>query len=535
MCGIFFIKNRESANCDNSKISKLFYKIQNRGPDNSSLNFYYDYAIGFHRLSINGLNKKSNQPFNKNGIYAMCNGEIYNFKEIYDELDLRPETDSDCEVIIDLYQKFCKIIDKKIVIDYICKKLDGVFSFIIYDTNTRDIFAARDPYGVRPLFYNDNPDGEITDFCSELKGLNFGGDYNNNNKQFPPGHYICNNNIYRYHSFGNIEINIAPLRLLNKTYEYYCNIVKNALILSVRKRLLSDRPIACLLSGGLDSSLITSIVARLENKQIETYSIGLPGATDLKYAQEVANFLGTKHTEIIVDKMDFISAIPETIKRIESYDTTTVRASVGNYLVAKYISENSDAKVIFNGDGADELMGGYLYFHKAPTNIDFDYEIHKLLNNIHYFDVLRSDRSISSCGLEPRTPFLDKNFVNTYLSVPIEYRRSKEQEKKLVRDAFIDFLPTSVLHRRKEAFSDGVSAETESWFEIIQNYIQINNLVKNEMFEKYKYEKYNFPNSQEKIYYRNIFDSIYPNSGHIIPYFWMPNWSDTNDPSARTL
>ena len=531
MCGIFFIKNRDLVKYDYPLLNNLFNSIQYRGPDHSSFNFYYEYIIGFHRLSINGLNKLSNQPFNKNGVYVMCNGEIYNYKHLYNDLSIKPQTDSDCEIIIDLYIKYVNLYDKKQLIEYICKKLDGVFSFIIFDTNTRELFVARDPFGVRPLFYNDNPSGEITDFCSELKGLNFGYEYNINNKQFPPGHYMFNNKLYKYHSFGNI----APLKKIDNNYESYCSIIRNTLIASVRKRLLTDRPIACLLSGGLDSSLITSIVTKLLDKKIETYSIGLEGATDLKYASIVAEYLGTKHNEIILEQEAFLNIIPETIKRIESYDTTSVRASVGNYLVAKYISENSQAKVIFNGDGADELMGGYLYFNKAPSNLDFDFEIDKLLNNIHYFDVLRSDRTISSCGLEPRTPFLDKTFVNTYLSIPIEYRRSIEQEKKLIRDAFIGFLPDSVLYRRKEAFSDGVSAENNSWYTIIQKYIEENNLVNNEDFEKYKYEKNNFPSTKEKIYYRKIFDTLYPNSGHIIPYYWMPNWSNTSDPSARTL
>ena len=254
---------------------------------------------------------------------------------------------------------------------------------------------------------------------------------------------------------------------------YYNSLIKGTLINAVKKRLLSDRPIACLLSGGLDSSLITSIVVKLlkekTNKKLETFSIGLPGSTDLVYARKVANYLDTNHKEILLSEDDFFNAIPEVIEKIESYDTTTVRASVGNYLVSKYIAKNSDAKVIFNGDGSDELTGGYLYFHKAPNNLLFDYEVKNLLNNINYFDVLRSDKSISSCGLEPRTPFLDKTFVNTYLSIPLYYRKptSVEIEKKILRESFIDFLPDDILYRKKEAFSDGVSGNNRSWFEII--------------------------------------------------------------------
>ena len=534
MCGIYFVKN--TGNVD---ISNNFYKIKNRGPDFSILHKINDYYLGFHRLSINGLNTKSNQPFIKNNVYLICNGEIYNFKLLYNELNIKPTTDSDCEIIIDLYLKFYDNKDKEQVLDFICKKLDGVFAFIIYDANIEKIYAARDPFGVRPMFYNNSSNLEITDFCSELKGLiNLGN--NNSIRQFPPGHFLVDNKIIKYHSFGNNYFDIIPFTQINEEYVFYCRLVKNTLITAVKKRLISDRPIACLLSGGLDSSLITSIVSNILNKQIETFSIGLPGATDLGYAKKVSEFVGTKHTEIIVKEEDFLNEIPETIKRIESYDTTTVRASVGNYLVAKYISEISDAKVIFNGDGADELMGGYLYFKKAPSNLEFDKEIHKLLGNIHYFDVLRSDRSVSSCGLEPRTPFLDKTFVNAYLSIPVKYRNSSEQEKKLLRDAFKGYLPEEVLYRQKEAFSDGVSAENKSWYSIIQEHIKTNNLVNETEFYKVNEKDLNsiknkIPDTQEKMYYRKIFNELYPNSDNIIPYFWMPNWSNTNDPSARTL
>ena len=304
------------------------------------------------------------------------------------------------------------------------------------------------------------------------------------------------------------------------------------LIESVRKRLLSDRPLACLLSGGLDSSLIASIVCSLSDKQIETFSIGLEGSPDLKYAKMVATHLNTKHHEIIVSEAEFLNAIPDVIRRIESYDTTTVRASVGNCLIGKYISENSEAKVIFNGDGADELMGGYLYFHKCDSALKFDNECRRLLENISSFDVLRSDRSISSWGLEPRTPFLDKSFVTFYLGLPLSLRFKKgEIEKKLVRDAFDNtfspFLPNEVLFRQKEAFSDGVSAETRSWYTIIQEHLD------KPEFQGLFTEKSELTKEQQ--YYKCIFDGLYPNKSSVIPYYWMPKWSDTKDPSARTL
>ena len=264
---------------------------------------------------------------------------------------------------------------------------------------------------------------------------------------------------------------------------------------------------------------------------METYSIGLEGSEDLKYARKVADYLHTKHTEIICSENDFLHAIPEVIKNIESYDTTTVRASVGNYLVSKYISEHSEAKVLFNGDGSDELTGGYLYFHYAKDPIAFDMECKRLLKDIHLFDVLRSDRSISSNGLEARTPFLDKVFVKTYLSLPLAVRNQKNKcEKYLLRKAFEPFnlLPKEILFRTKEAFSDGVSSLKKSWFEIIQTYVQDKHIPSIEYV-------HNPPTTQEQKYYRHIFEKCYPDCAQIIPYFWMPRFVDATDSSARTL
>jgi len=263
---------------------------------------------------------------------------------------------------------------------------------------------------------------------------------------------------------------------------------------------------------------------------LETFSIGLPGSTDLVYAKKVADYLGTNHTEIILSEQEFFDAIPEVIYKIESYDTTTVRASVGNYLIAKYISEHSEAKVIFNGDGSDELTGGYLYFHNVPNALLFDYEVKSLLKNIHYFDVLRSDRCISSCGLEPRTPFLDKTFVSTYLSIPLCFRNQPGIEKKILRDSFIDFLPNDVLYRKKEAFSDGVSGNDRSWYQVIDEKLLNMNIPKIEYNKEYLK-----PRTKEQRYYRYLFEYNYANREKVIPYFWMPKWSNTTDPSARTL
>jgi len=310
---------------------------------------------------------------------------------------------------------------------------------------------------------------------------------------------------------------------------------------SVKKRVLvTDRPIACLLSGGLDSSLITALVSlELKNKnpdtKLNTFSIGFLGSEDLRHAKIVADYIGTNHTEIIIDEEKFFNTIPIVIKAIESYDTTTVRASVGNYLLGEYISKNIDAKVIFNGDGSDELCGGYLYMNLAGDSIEFDKETRRLLKDIHLFDVLRSDKCISSHGLEPRTPFLDRSFVNYYLSIhpSIRFHTQHSQiEKYLLRSAFsIDMfgkklLPDEILWRKKEAFSDGMNKQ-KSLSSIIEDNIRV----------LPDLEKINIVNADtlEKKYYRYLFDIFYPNCSNIIPYFWMPKYTKATDPSAKTL
>ena len=303
---------------------------------------------------------------------------------------------------------------------------------------------------------------------------------------------------------------------------------------------MSERDIGCLLSGGLDSSLITSIVSKYqyENK-LNTFSIGMQGSIDLEYSETVANYLNTKHHQIEISEDEFLEAIETVIYNIESYDTTTVRASVGNYLVSKYIKENTDCKVIFNGDGSDEVCCGYVYLKNSPSENELQKESERLVKELHYFDVLRSDRSISSNGLEARTPFLDKAFVKYYLSIPAELKEFdgvQRLEKHLLRKAFDnkDFLPKNVLWRRKCAFSDGVSSKNNSWHKIIQNHIDkiITDKEFNELKDTYDHCP---PQLKESYYYRKVFDSFFPNQHKLIPHFWMPKWTNVTDPSAREL
>lgn len=555
MCGIFAFFNNPTYT--NDLVHREFMKGQHRGPEHSILQQHLKLQLGFHRLAINGLNEGANQPILHQDIHLICNGEIYNYKELYQEMGVIPTTDSDCEVIIHLYLRYG--------IEQTLNMLDGVYAFVLYDSRLLEnvencVYIARDPLGVRPLYYVEIENTGVVGFASELKCLEYF--YNDGQKssssnigQFAPGTYSCmvlpNQSIATWKKKCENVCYYVPGFTHNLSPEFSPQYLKDVMAnvamylqRSVEKRCLTtERPIACLLSGGLDSSLIASLVNDFykkqygDTKQLETYSIGLEGSEDLAYARKVADYLGTRHTEITVTEEDMFAAIPEVIQNIESYDTTTVRASIGNYLLGEFISTHSNAKVIFNGDGSDELFGGYLYMHHCPDNIEFDRETRRLLKDIHLFDVLRSDKCISSHGLEPRTPFLDKNFVQYILSLPLSIRNFKNNpehpiEKYLLRACFDAeniknsddqaFLPDDILWRKKEAFSDGVSSHGRSLYVILQEKIAV-------IMEDTPCLV------TEKKYYKQIYDAAFPKCEHLLPYFWMPKYTNATDPSARTL
>jgi asparagine synthase (glutamine-hydrolysing) len=555
MCGIFALLNENNESFPSNVIINEFEKGKRRGPENSTLKTnYLQMILGFHRLAINGLNEASNQPLVFENIVLICNGEIYNYKNLYKQMNAKYITNSDCEVIIHLYIKYG--IEQALIM------LDGVYSFVLYDIAQNKIFVARDPIGVRPLYKVHNNNNNLYGFASELKCLEYFYNLNpveNCIEQFEPGTYSVFsykntnweqilNKVYYIPTFSYIE---NRENRENKEKQMILTNISNYLNSAVVKRCnTTERSVACLLSGGLDSSLIAALVSNYfrenHSRQIETYSIGLKESEDIKYARIVADYIGSKHTEIIVTEREMFDAIPEVIKAIESYDTTTVRASIGNYLIGKYISANSDAKVIFNGDGADELFGGYLYMHKCLDDIDFDKETRRLIKDIHLFDVLRSDKSISSNGLEPRTPFLDKTFVNYVLSIPSHIRNHNnfgKPEKYLLRESFDEqqILLNEILWRKKEAFSDGVSSKGRSLFEILQEFIAeyYNDLHQIKEFSTIKdfstIKEFSPSIELEKQYYKSIFDKEFPNCQHILPYFWMPKYTNATDPSARTL
>jgi len=547
MCGIFAVLNagHNERETTSQLVEEAFAQGQARGPEYSQLQALNpNIILGFHRLAINGLGADSNQPFHQDNVSLVCNGEIYNFRELIEKYGLQVQSNSDCEVILHLYLM--------LGINETLSLLDGVFAFVLVDRTNGRIYAARDRFGVRPLYMLQSKrhytERSVIGIASEMKSL-IGLVKDTKNyiiEQVEPRTVIVLSQRDANVTFASEQYNYYDIPHTAPEYgglppdDYIANTHKGIvkfLNAAVQKRVhrTTDRPVACLLSGGLDSSLIAALVNKYYQRAghtLETYSIGMAGSEDLRYADLVALHLGTKHTSIVLTEDDFFAAIPEVVKAIESYDTTSVRASVGNYLVAKYIRANSDAKVIFNGDGSDELTGGYLYMLSAPNDQKFDLECRRLLRDIYLFDVLRSDKCISSNGLEPRTPFLDSKWVEYYLSICTSLRNPNNikgtiMEKQLLRQAFANLephlLPPQVLWRRKEAFSDGVSGTQKPWYMVIQDRLHAQGRQAMEGL------------TVEQTYYRELFETYYPHQTHIVPYYWMPRFVQATDPSARTL
>jgi asparagine synthase (glutamine-hydrolysing) len=588
MCGIFaFIKNSKIYTDDITYLLKEFYKIQHRGPDNSnwvirpvlensdtllesdltkfsdiSLNkdvlnnsMMADYKIinknkyhnietnsinifmGFHRLSINDLSQNGDQPFVSDNITLICNGEIYNYKELVKEYDIQLNSNSDCEVIIHMY--------KKIGFNETIKKLDGVFACILHDSDNNIIHVARDPIGVRSLYIGFNENKEYG-FCSELKGLS---NIMNKIEQFKPGctWNSCNKKYVQYYDHKSvfrretklIDIVENPIHIMSE--DMIMHNIRDKFTNAIRKRLISDRPIGCLLSGGLDSSLVAALLAndlKKQNRKLKTFSVGLSGSVDLKYAKVVSEYIGSEHHELILSEEEMLESIRSTIYQLETWDTTTIRAGTPMFILAKYIKNNFDTTVIYSGEGSDEISGSYLYFHNAPNTREFKDETIRLVEDLSYYDVLRCDKSIAGAGLEVRVPFLDKEFIEFYMNIDPSFKIPSfgKIEKYLLRASFnYGLLPNDVLWRVKEGMSDGVSSYEKSWYSIIQNFVGILYTDKYFNNEKLKYT-FNPPEFKEALYYREIFHEYFPNRDTTIPYYWLPKWSgNITEPSGRIL
>lgn len=522
MCGIWaYIQKNPTLTIE--KLFPSFMKVNPRGPENFSFQMVQNKLfIGFHRLAINGLSGYGNQPFVKETddnytIYTVCNGEIYNYKQIVNQNEFNLQGKSDCEILPFLYMKYQE--------DMI-KYLDGEFAFVMFIVKNHEykIFCGRDPFGVRPLFYGSDENGFA--FGSELKSIK---DLVQNVQVFPPGHIM--NSDFKLQKYYHITF---------KSYiddsELIYQKIREKFIEVVKKRLSSERPLGCLLSGGLDSSIVSAVTASLLKHPLHTFTIGLEGATDIQYAEKVAKHIGSIHTTYITTIQEALDAIEDVIYTIESYDCTTIRASVWQWLLGKKIRNSTDVKVLLTGEGSDELTSGYMYFHKAPNETESHLENIRLLKDIHRFDGLRVDRAMSCHGLEVRIPFLDPEFVELYLSLPKMSRMASiGMEKQLFRDAFkhTKLLPKEVLYRRKEAFSDGTSTNEKSWYQIVQEHI--NGLISDEEFRNHKYGEE--VDSKEKYYYKKIFEKYFgEKSFHVIPYYWLPKWcGNITEPSARVL
>lgn len=498
-----------------------FDRTVSRGPDDSRIIDTGKGILAFHRLSIMGLTPEGMQPFELNGSYVVCNGELYGFGKLKKELEAKGYTfasDSDCEILLPLYREYGTEM---------FGLLDAEFACIIFDGETKEYIAARDPIGIRPLYYGYDNKGVII-FASEAKNLV---GLTDKIAPFPPGFYYKGGEFIRYADITKVdEVCYDDMETISRK-------IHDKLSAGVEKRLVSDAKVGFLLSGGLDSSLVCSIASKLSKEPIKTFAIGMSGdAIDLKYAKEVADYVGSEHTEVIISKEDVLAALEPVVYLLGTYDITTIRASIGMYLVCKAIHENTDIRVLLTGEISDELFG-YKYTDFAPSAEEFQKEAVKRVNELHMYDVLRADRCISVNSLEARVPFGDLDFVKYVMSIDPEKKLNRYNKGKyLLRKAFEgDYLPHDILYREKAAFSDAVG---HSMVDYLKAYAE-DFYTEEEYEEKRKAYAHAQPFTKESLLYREIFEKYYPGQAEMIADFWMPNKSwegcNVNDPSARVL
>ena len=501
---------------------KGFDRTLSRGPDESRVLEVGGGALAFHRLAIMGLTEAGMQPFRLGNSAVVCNGEIYGFAKLRAELERKGyafSSGSDCEVLLPLYREYGAGM---------FRLLDAEFALVLYDGERGEFLAARDPIGIRPLYYGYDRAGTIL-FASEPKNLV---GLCETVLPFPPGCYYQGGQFHRYRDMTQVE------HVCHDDVDTACRVIHDKLVAGVEKRLVADAQVGFLLSGGLDSSLVCAIAARKSAAPIRTFAIGMVGdAIDLKYARQVADFLGSHHTEVYMTPEEVVGSLEEVIALLGTFDITTIRASMGMYLVCKYIHENTDIRVLLTGEISDELFG-YKYTDFAPSPAAFQAESEKRVRELHAYDVLRADRCISVNSLEARVPFGDLDFVEYVMSLdPALKVNTTGKGKYLLRRAFAqgDYLPETILWREKAAFSDAVG---HSMVDYLKEYAETK--YTDEAFaagcRKYAYAR---PFTKESLLYRDIFEQYYPGQGGMIPGFWMPNkdWAgcDVDDPSARVL
>ena len=518
MCSIMGYCSR---NAVLSSFMEGFQKTISRGPDDSRVVETGDGILGFHRLAIMGLTPSGMQPFRLGNSYVVCNGEIYGFEKLKKELSAKYtfESNSDCEILLPMYREYGTDM---------FAMLDAEFACILYDGEAGEFIAARDPIGIRPLYYGYDKDHAII-FASEPKNLT---GLTDRIMPFPPGHYYKKGQFICYCDIAKVH------RVCYDDLETACGKIHDKLVAGVEKRLIADAKVGFLLSGGLDSSLVCAIAAKKSREPIKTFAIGMSeDAIDLKYARQVADYIGSDHTEVYMTPDEVLSSLKTVIQLLGTYDITTIRASMGMYLVCKAIHNQTDIRVLLTGEISDELFG-YKYTDFAPDGKAFQEESQKRVRELHMYDVLRADRCISVNSLEARVPFGDLDFVKYVMALNPELKlNTYGKGKYLLRHAFEQggYLPDTILWREKAAFSDAVG---HSMVDYLKEYAE-SKYTDEEFKSRCECYTYARPFTKESLLYREIFETFYPGQAGMVVDFWMPNktWKgcNVNDPSARVL
>jgi len=546
MCGIVCAFDlKQTAEDLRPQVLEMAKRVRHRGPDWSGIFSNENAILGHERLAIVDPTSGNQPLFSEDGRYVLAaNGEIYNHKELRNQLGGKYSfaTQSDCEVILALYQeKGAAFVDE----------LNGIFGFAIYDTLEDTYFIARDHMGIIPLYMGWDADGTFY-VASELKALE---GVCTKIELFPPGHYYLSSDE-------------APVQWYTRDWMEYDAVKENttsidelhdALSAAVRRQLMSDVPYGVLLSGGLDSSVTSALAKLYAAKRVESddeqaawwpqlhsFAVGLEGSPDLAAAQKVADHIGTVHHEIKFTIQEGLDAIRDVVYHLETYDITTIRASTPMYLMARAIKALG-IKMVLSGEGADELFGGYLYFHKAPTAKDFHEETVRKLDKLHQYDCLRANKSLAAWGIEGRVPFLDKEFMDVAMRInPEDKMINKERmEKWVIRKAFEKYLPESVAWRQKEQFSDGVGYD---WIDTLKE--MVNEAVTDEQMANAHFRfPAQTPQNKEEFYYRSIFEEHFPSetAALCVPSVpsvacstpvaleWDEAFKNMNDPSGRAV
>ena len=558
MCGIVGIFNIGEQTPElRQKALRMSQKIRHRGPDWSGIYTGPSAILCHERLSIVDP-ESGKQPLfapDKKQVLAV-NGEIYNHTSIREVTgDYQYQTGSDCEVILALYREWKAKGESSLV--PMLERLSGIFAFALYDVEDGSFLVARDPIGVIPLYIGYDNDGKVY-VSSELKALEGQCD---SYEPFLPGHYYwskeADKGLQRWYTRDWMQGKTVPKEELS--YGDAVEEVRLGLMNAVKRQLMSDVPYGVLLSGGLDSSVISAIAARYASHRVEnngateawwprlhSFAVGLKGAPDLAKAKLVAEHIGTVHHEINYTIQEGLDAIRDVIYFIETYDVTTVRASTPMYLLARVI-KSMGIKMVLSGEGADEIFGGYLYFHKAPTADEFHKETVRKLSKLHLYDCLRANKSLSAWGVEGRVPFLDKEFLDVAMTIAPDYKMcpGKEIEKKVVRNAFSDMLPEEIAWRQKEQFSDGVGY---SWIDTLKE-ITASAVSDEQMAHAAERFPINPPRNKEEYYYRSIFAEHFPSdsAARSVPSVpsvacstaealaWDEAFKNMNEPSGRAV